>query len=239
MAKQVLEDSAAIERFFSANAHAYERFINAFRYGAGLREFLRSCGYVRPGAKVLDAGCGTGALTRAMHQIAMRRSTSAITFHAFDLTPAMTALLQEWRQPRETNDIAIQHANVLQLETLPATWRDYDLIVSSAMLEYLPKHELVRALRSLGRLLGPDGVLLVFISRESILMHGLIRVWWRANLYDARELERSFTDAGLRFCFHRFRFPYAYLNLWGRVVEARWPDPSELPPTTRKEATRA
>jgi 2-polyprenyl-3-methyl-5-hydroxy-6-metoxy-1,4-benzoquinol methylase len=220
MAKYVLEEPAAVARFFTANARSYHAFIDALRYGAGLRAFLGRNNYLRPGMKVLDAGCGTGALTRAMHQIARRNGTQGLTFHAFDLTPAMIALLQEWLQEHAENDAEIRQANVLQLETLPPTWRDYDLIVSSAMLEYLPKSDLAAALRNLSGLLAANGLLVVFISRENLLMHGLIRIWWKGNLYARRELEHNFADAGLRFRFLRFPSLYGYLNLWGYIVEA-------------------
>lgn len=232
MAKYVLDEPAAVERFFTANARSYHSFIRAFRYGAGLRTFLARNNYVRFGMKVLDAGCGTGALTRAMHQIAKRNGIQGLTFHVFDLTPAMIALPQEWLQKHAVTDVEIRQANVLQLETLPPTWRDYDLIVSSAMLEYLPKGELAGALRNLSGLLAADGVLVVFISRQNVLMHGLIRIWWKGNLYTRRELERSFADAGLRVRFRRFPLLYGFLNLWGYILEARRSGPVETSPPT-------
>jgi len=221
MAKHVLEEPAAVERFFAANARSYQSFIRALRYGPRLRAFLGRNGYLRSGMKVLDAGCGTGALARAMHQIAKRHGAQRLTFHAFDLTPAMLALLQEWLRKHAVTDVEIRQANVLQTETLPPTWRDYDLIVSSAMLEYQPKSELAGALRNLAGLRAADGVLVVFISRENVLMYPLIRIWWKGNLYTRRELERSCADAGLRVRFRRFPLLHGFLNLWGYILEAR------------------
>ncbi len=224
--KHVLEEPEAVQRFFTANARSYHSFIQAFRYSAGLRAFLARHHYVRPGAKVLDAGCGTGALTRALHQIGRLAGNHGLTIHAFDLTPAMIALLREWLHKYAVTNVAIQQANVLHLEALPGNWRDYDLIVSASMLEYLPKNELAHALRNLSRLLAPDGVLVVGISRNNFLMHGLIRMWWKGNLYDRAELEHRFADAGLSCRFRRFPFLYGHLNLWGYIIEARPISPS-------------
>jgi 2-polyprenyl-3-methyl-5-hydroxy-6-metoxy-1,4-benzoquinol methylase len=214
-------DPEAVERLYADKAAFYHRFfIDFMRYGAGLRALLARGGYLHPGMRVLDAGCGTGILSRNLHGIAAESGMEGITFHAFDLTPAMMSIFERWMAENGVKDIQLRRANVLRLEELPEDWKDYDLIVSSAMLEYLPKPSLSGALRNLAGLLAPGGKLLVCISRRNPLMKWLIEAWWKSNLYGREEIADRFEEAGLRIRFGRFPPPYRYLGLWGHVIEA-------------------
>ena len=71
--------------------------------------------------------------------------------HAFDLTLAMLDRLRETLHRRGINGVELTEANVLQLDGLPASWRDYDLVVSASMLEYVPHDRFVDALAGLAR----------------------------------------------------------------------------------------
>lgn len=63
--------------------------------------------------------------------------------------------------------------------------------------------------------------LLVFITRRNRLTKPLIGRWWKSNLYDAGDLERSFREAGFAaIAFHRFPLWFRHLGLWGHIVEA-------------------
>ena len=116
----------------------------------------------------------------------------------------------------------IAQADVLQLDTLPDGWGNFDLIVSSAMMEYLPRERLVDALRGLRLLLNETGSFLLFITRKNWLMRPLIGHWWSANLYQAAELQESFRLAGFTtFAFRSFPFPYKHLSVWGHIIEAK------------------
>jgi SAM-dependent methyltransferase len=178
---------------------------------------------LRPGLKVLDAGCGTGAVTRAVLAGLTKRELLPAHFDGFDLTPQM--LNRFWRslERRPIPGIELVVADVLQLSALPASWRDYDLIVSSAMLEYLPKAAFLAALEGLRLRLRPGGTLVVFISRRSPFMVPLISRWRHANLYGRAELRESFREAGYaQVEFMAFPRPYGYLNGWGHVVSASY-----------------
>jgi cyclopropane fatty-acyl-phospholipid synthase-like methyltransferase len=110
---------------------------------------------------------------------------------------------------------------VLEPGQLPVDWTGYDLIVSSAMLEHLPKDRLKDALMHIGARLAPEGRLLVVITRKNWLMKFLIEAWWKAGMYERDEVASVFEEAGLAPVFGRFPFPYNHLNLWGLVIEAR------------------
>jgi ubiquinone/menaquinone biosynthesis C-methylase UbiE len=204
---------------YTARKRAYLRFIKAVLYPQGLRAFFRS--YPLRGSRVLDAGCGTGVCTLALLDALGERGIQPATVDAFDLTPAMLEQFRETLAARGLTSIRLAQADVLELDRLPDDWRDYDLVVSSAMLEYLPRERLPDALAGLRQRLRRTGAMVVFISRRNLAMQWLIRKWWDANLYSRRELSAAFERAGLTATFRRFPFPYWHLGAWGVIVEAR------------------
>ncbi|HZP39988.1 MAG TPA: class I SAM-dependent methyltransferase [Candidatus Binatia bacterium] len=138
--------TADARAFFTARHARYARFIRAVRYAQGLRAYFLAAPVLRPGLRILDAGCGTGALTLAVHEACVRRGAVPAAFHAFDLTPAMLDRLRDRLMRRGVEDVELAEANVLRLDALPPTWRDYDLVVSAGMLEYVPRDRFVDAL---------------------------------------------------------------------------------------------
>ena len=176
---------------------------------------------------MLDAGCGTGAATLALRTALGERNLLPARFNAFDLTPLMISRFWRALDKHPIADIELVAANVLQLQALPTSWHNYDLVVSSAMLEYLPKADLPkadlpRALRGPRLRLKSDGTLVVFISRQTSFMVPLIQKWWQANLYGKRELRAAFAEAGFsQVDFQAFPGASGYLNAWGHIVVAK------------------
>jgi 2-polyprenyl-3-methyl-5-hydroxy-6-metoxy-1,4-benzoquinol methylase len=209
-------------RLFSQRARSYVRFVRFVGYPQGLRAYFRGSPLLRSGLRVLDAGCGTGIVTLALREALLSRDLRPGPLHGFDLTPAMLERFRETMQRRAIEGIDLTQANVLQLQALPDSWTNYDVIVSASMMEYLPRNRLVDALGGLRGLLCEDGSLLLFITRRNWLMWGLIGRWWEANLYAARELEDAFRCAGFSaVAFGTFPLAFSYLALWGHIVEAR------------------
>ncbi len=208
-------------RFFTERHALYARFIKVVRYGPGLRAFFLGSPLVRPGLRILDAGCGTGALTLAVHQAFMRRGCAPSALHAFDLTPAMLDHLRDALRRRGIKDVELAEANVLQLDGLPASWRDYHLIVSASMLEYVPRDRFVDAIAGLRALLQDGGRFVLFITRRNPLTRLFIGRWWASNVYTAGELSDAFERAGFsRFAFCSPPLAARYLSVWGYIVEA-------------------
>ncbi|NUM53308.1 MAG: class I SAM-dependent methyltransferase [Candidatus Hydrogenedentes bacterium] len=208
-------------RLFSEKTGAYERFIRTVGYQHGLRAYFTRSHLLRPAMRVLDAGCGTGVLSVAFREASLRRDLSPAAINAFDLTPAMLDRFTEIMKQRGIDGIELAQCDALHLEGLPETWLDYDLIISASMMEYLPRDAFSGVLRTLRARLRQNGALVLFITRRNALTRPLIGHWWQSNLYTAGELRAAFTDAGFpRIAFSRFLFPYAYLNLWGYIVEA-------------------
>lgn len=93
-----------------------------------------------PGARVLDAGCGTGALSRAM--LAM---SPGIELTMLDLSPQMLA---------RSADLPGEHVLGSVLE-LPFAADRFDVVVSAWVIETVS--DPMRAVRELLRVLEPDG----------------------------------------------------------------------------------
>jgi SAM-dependent methyltransferase len=204
---------------------SYDRFIRAVRYPQGLRAFMRASPLLRPDLAILDAGCGTGALTLAVRAALAERGLAPRRFQAFDLTPAMLDRLRRSLAVRGIADVEFAETDVLALDMqLPAAWRDYDLVVSASMLEYVPTTRLVEALAALRARLRPGGTFVLFMTRRNVLTRWLIGRWWESNLYTESELEAALHAAGFTAVTRR-RFPLtaAYLAAWGLVVEGRRP----------------
>lgn len=202
-------------RAFYAQRAALYRFVflSVYRYGAGVRRHLMRHGNISFGERILDAGCGPGNVTRACVDIARRRGIGGVQFYAFDLTPEMFAGFQRWAERQDEYRVDIVEANVLEPDSLPDSWRGFDLIICSGMLEYVPRELLSAALGNLRARLAPSGRLMLYITRRNPLTRLLVGRWWRANLYDKPELETALSAAGFGgIAFSAIPFPYSYLN---------------------------
>ncbi len=209
-------------RLYTERKRRYVRFVNSVGYPQGIRACFLGSPLLRSDLHVLDAGCGTGIVLLALRDALLSRGFQPGILQGFDLTPKMLEGFRETLRRREIDSVNLVQADVLQLTTLPHGWDNFDLIVSSGMLEYLPRTSLVDALSGLRSRLNDIGSLLLFISRRSWLMKPLIGRWWDANLYHTAELEKSLRLAGFSSIeFGAFPTPYRYLSLWGHVVEAR------------------
>jgi 2-polyprenyl-3-methyl-5-hydroxy-6-metoxy-1,4-benzoquinol methylase len=207
-----------VRNIYSTGAESYNSFISAFRYPQGIRALVQALDLLRPGLRVLDAGCWFGAATFAFIEAMARQGLKYESIHAFDLTLAMLSRFRASLNTRGIIDVQLHEADVL-------AWVEYDLILSASMLEYLPKNELPLALAGLRKRLSPNGKILILITRKSLEARILIEWWWRSERYSREELHQAFSAGG--FCdvtFRRFPGPYFWLNRSSYAVEAT-PDP--------------
>ena len=85
----------------------------------------------------------------------------------------------------------------MAINTLPSYWKNYELIVASTMLEYLPRDKVEYALKNLKQLLGTGGILLIFITKRNFLTRWLAKKWWKTSLYDEQEIGDLLNSAGI------------------------------------------
>ena len=161
-----------------------------------MESFFRKTNYLHSKMSILDAGCGTGIITKTLYQLAKEKNHKYIEFHAFDLTANMLEIFKQWIKEQGASNIELAQADVLKIEALPPDWKEHDLIVTSTMLEYLPKPEVKNALANLKHLLKNDGTLLVFITRRNFITRWLTGKWLKANLYGKDEIQKVIQDAG-------------------------------------------
>ena len=215
-----MKEDSQVEKLYTKRASVYERlFINFLGWGKELKNFFQKSDYIHSDFKVLDAGCGTGIITRTLFHLAHKKDLVGLQFHAFDITQNMLEIFRQWISEQGVNQIETRQADVLETENLPSYWKEYDLIVSSTMLEYLPKDKIRYALVNLKQLLGVRGMLLIFITKRNIITQWLARKWWKTNLYEELEIRTLLYDAG----FHTILFK-KFSPGWGNsimVIEAK------------------
>jgi ubiquinone/menaquinone biosynthesis C-methylase UbiE len=202
--KKILYDKSLLGR--------YEILVNLFLYPFGLRSFVLDEVSLKEGDRVLDAGCGDGLLSLAIRAKAEKNRLRDVEQHAFDISADMLEAFKE----RDADGIDLRRLDVREL-----SYEDdyFDLIVSSAMLEYVP--DLEQALASLRRCLKPGGRMLVFMSRKSPVNSLLFLPFGNPKCYSYGELADAFGRAGFRnMRRHKFPLKTCWLNAWGVIIEA-------------------
>lgn len=216
-----MDSAPHVIRLFTSRTESYARFIRVVLYAQGIRAYFLRSPQLPSGWRVLDAGSGTGAVTLALREALLRRGLQPATLHAFDLTPAMLDRFSRTLRETDVAGIEMTQVNVLELDQLPDSWSNYDLIVSTSMLEYVPRARFAEALAGLRRLLVPGGRFVLFVTRRNGLTRALIGRWWEGNLYRAHELREAFETAGFdNIAFGRFPPAFRHLSIWGLIVEA-------------------
>ncbi len=215
-AKALYTAKAALYQFF---------FVQLIGYGLALNAFFTKRNLLASDMKVLDAGCGTGLLTKIHWWLAKRNHYEGVRFFAFDLTPRMLDTFKLWIAKNDAQrDIELCELNVLKLVERPAEWNDFDVVVTASMLEYIPRTALPDALRDLIALLKPGGHLILCITRRDILTRWLVGTWWQSNLYTKPEIAEAFRAAGAAdIKFHHL--PGVFRVLLSSVIVAEYHKP--------------
>lgn len=213
---------------YTRRTQGYLRLLTFLRAYPALRAFFAQTSLISrsSGHRILDAGCGTGMETLALRDAMAKQELEgreATVFHAFDLTPAMLDIFRQRLDAKNisSDEVSLICCDVLKLNELPASWCDYDVVVTGYMLEYLPRDKVADALRSLRSLLKEDGHILIFIAKRNCITRPLFGWWWDANLYNHTEVEDLVRQANFsHFVFRRLPQKYRHLSIFTHIVEA-------------------
>jgi ubiquinone/menaquinone biosynthesis C-methylase UbiE len=155
-----IKTEAHVGSFYDRIANLYNLMFKVNGYGHSLEQYLAENPIpLDHGARILDAGCGTGLLTLSL----LKALKTPVRITALDLssTSIETASKAVAEVKKGMHRVAFTHANVL---ALPFADDTFDLVVTSGALEYVP---LDQGISELARVLTPNGYLLHLPVRPS------------------------------------------------------------------------
>lgn len=158
---------------FAVDADAYDRFMG--RYSAPLAPQLASLAGVAVGQRVLDVGCGPGALTT---ELARQLGPAAVT--AVDPSESFVEAVQE-RHP----GVRVQRASA---EDLPFADRSFDAALAQLVVHFMA--DPVAGLREMARVTRTHGVVAACVWDHGADGQGPLTSFWDA----ARELDPAVED---------------------------------------------
>jgi ubiquinone/menaquinone biosynthesis C-methylase UbiE len=177
-------------------------------YGRSLDEYFDN--YPLPvsrGAKILDAGCGTGLLTLALlRTLHFPVSITALDLSATSITAARKAVNDS---PGRTRDVSFAEGNLL---SLPFADNSLDLVVTSGALEYVP---LAEGMTELSRVIVPGGHLLHIPCRPSVATT-FLEILFRFKKHPRKEVLGQ-TEQHFRMV-HEYRFPPLQIIGWSKTA---------------------
>ena len=145
--------SGSVSSFFDGQARGWSKF-----YRAGAEMERRRQRFVdvlkqraRPGAAVLDLGCGSGEISRACAE-------AGFDVTGCDISPKMLRMASARYAGERCRFVA---ADARLAPALPFENARFDAVIASSMLEYVP--DAIGQLREIRRLLKPGGWLLATV----------------------------------------------------------------------------
>jgi len=159
------------------------------------------------GARILDAGCGTGLLTLALlRSLRFPVHITSLDLSAASVVATRKAVADDGGQQR---NVSYAQANVL---SLPFADHSFDLIITSGALEYMPLED---GLSEMARVIAPDGHLLHLPIHPS-LISTLLEVCFRFKHHPP---DKVLADTQRQFnIVNHYRFPKSHAIGWTKTA---------------------
>jgi ubiquinone/menaquinone biosynthesis C-methylase UbiE len=194
--------------YYDKIAAYYDLTFKLNGYGRSLDQYLANHPLpVSRGARILDAGCGTGLLTLALlRSLHFPVNITALDLSATSISAARKAVAES---PGRTRDVTFAEGNLL---SLPFADNSLDLVVTSGALEYVPLGE---GMTELSRVIAPGGHLLHIPCRPSPATT-FLEILFRFKKHPRREI-LSQTETHFRLV-HEYRFPPMQVIGWSKTA---------------------
>jgi ubiquinone/menaquinone biosynthesis C-methylase UbiE len=195
--------------YYNKIAAYYDLTFKLNGYGRSLNQYFDTHPLpISRGAKILDAGCGTGLLTLAlMRAIHFPVNITALDLSATSISAARKAVTDS---PGRTRDVTFAEGNLL---SLPFSDNSLDLVVTSGALEYVPLGE---GMTELARVIAPGGHLLHIPCRRASLTTTFLEILFRFKAHPRDEI-LSHTNQHFRMV-HEYRFPIPQVIGWSKTA---------------------
>jgi demethylmenaquinone methyltransferase/2-methoxy-6-polyprenyl-1,4-benzoquinol methylase len=167
-------------RILESAPRRYELGIRLLTLGRVERAYDRLASQIEPGQRVLDLGCGTGALS-------IRAARRGAKVKGIDVNPEMLAIAREHAEEARVEEaVELVETGVAELDAEPAD--SYDAVISGLCFSELSDDELGFTLEQVARILRPGGLLLVADEVKPLrfhdrVLHSLLRAPLAALTY--------------------------------------------------------
>ena len=202
------KNEARAGSYYDRIARYYDLTFKVNGYGRSLDQYFRHHPLpVSRGAKILDAGCGTGLLTLAL----LRSVRFPVSITALDLSSTSVAAARKalYYSSVRKRDVTFTQGNLL---CLPFADESLDFVVTAGALEYVP---LADGLNELARVIKPEGYLLHLPVHPS-LIGVFLEILFRFKSHPPREVKDQ-TERHFRIV-HQYRFPPPQAIGWSKTA---------------------
>ena len=202
------KNEARAGSYYDRIARFYDLTFKLNGYGRSLDQYFATHPLpVSRGARILDAGCGTGLLTLAL----LRAVRFPVAITALDLssTSIDAARKSLYYGSGRKRDVTFAQGNLL---SLPFADESLDLVVTAGALEYVP---LADGLTEIARVIAPGGHLLHLPIHPSVA-GVFLEILFRFKSHPPREV-MSKTERHFRIV-HQYRFPAPQAIGWSKTA---------------------